>query len=324
MKAGVKYLCIFPIFMWIFCFVQPTNAEAPGVEYIGNFGAIDWIEQRILATGIGAPPAKYLGQPKARPNAQRAAVTVARRNLLEVLKGVHIDSKTRVENSLIQDDKIIATVTGLLNASNIDGYRYLEDGTIEATVSIPLTGELGEVLIRTLSRTTKVPHREFSATAFSKHDTRLEERVRALENELQDINNRLSSLEKSIPEAGIKIAPEKSKTIVPYTGLVIDARDTGFRPCLKPEIYGMSELMYPGDYVDQTHAVRTGFIRYYRNLTRAQQSPRVGSLPYTISAKGTFNGERNLEIDDEAYQVLKAYVDASAKFLVECHVVIVF
>lgn len=390
MKVGVKHIWIVPIFVWILFSGQLSNAQDPALERIGDFGNIDWIEQKVVATGIGAPPAKYLGKPKARPMAQRAAVTVARRNLLEVVKGVHIDSTTRVENSLVQDDTIVAKVKGLLNSSTVVGYKYLDDGTVEATVSMPLTGQLGEVLVRMASQTKAGFEEGLPAPDLELRIRQLEERVRTLEealsgmkkitfqqeemisvfkqflvawvdyaaskpllvqtgyetdsqisnlNErlksqesrlekiaaiLDDMAGRLDSLEKIGAKPGIIAKPEKPKQTVPYTGLVIDARGTGFRPCLKPEVYGLSKLIYPGDYVDLVKAIQTGYVRYYREIGRAQQSPLAGSLPYTVKAKGTFKGKRSLEIDAEVYNSLKAYVDASANFLVKCNVVIVF
>jgi len=384
MKVGVKHLWIVPIFVWILFSGQFSNAQDPALERVGDFGNIDWIGQKVVATGIGAPPAKYFGKPKARPMAQRAAVTVARRNLLEVVKGVHIDSTTRVENSLVQDDTIVARVKGLLNSSAVEGYKYLDDGTVEATVSMSLTGQLGEVLVRMASQTKAGFDRGLPAPDLEGRIRQLEERVRTLEeklsgmkkitlqqeemvsvfkqflaawvdyaankpllvqtgyetdNQISNLNERLKAQESRLKKIAAKLddmagrldsmekietKPEKPKQTVPYTGLVIDARGTGFRPCMKPEIYGLSKLIYPGDYVDLAIAIQTGYVRYYRNIGRAQQGPRAGSLPYTIKAKGTFKGKRSLEIDAGVYNSLKAYVDASAKFLVKCNVVIVF
>jgi len=384
MKVGVKHIWIVPIFVWILFSGQLSNAQDPALERIGDFGNIDWIGQKVVATGIGAPPAKYLGQPKARPMAQRAAVTVARRNLLEVVKGVHIDSTTRVENSLVQDDTIVARVKGLLNSSTVEGYKYLEDGTVEATVSMSLTGQFGEVLVRMASQTKAGFDRGLPTPDLEGRIRQLEERVRTLEealsgmkkitfqqeemisvfkefvaawvdhaankpllvqtgyetgSQISNLNERLKAQESRLEKIAAKLddmagrldslekigaKPEKPKQTVPYTGLVIDARGTGFRPCLKPEVYGLSKLIYPGDYVDLVKAIQTGYVRYYRKIGRAQQSARAGSLPYTVKAKGTFKGKRSLEIDAEVYNSLKAYVDASAKFLVKCNVVIVF
>jgi len=94
--------------------------------------------------------------------------------------------------------------------------------------------------------------------------------------------------------------------------------------CLKPEIFAKGGLVYPGAYVDMQKAVRKGYVRYYRQIGRAQQSKRVGKLPYTLRAKGTWQGKRNLEIDDKAYNTLKSQMEVPDNFLTNCKVVIVF
>ena len=111
---------------------------------------------------------------------------------------------------------------------------------------------------------------------------------------------------------------------MPYTGLVVDARETGFRPCLKPEIYAPSELLYPGGAVDPATAVRGGYVRYYRQLGRAQQSARAGALPYTIKARGIYRGQRSLAVDAEAARRLKEIMALPDNFFKKAHVVIVF
>lgn len=389
MKVGMKLILFFGILSGVFFFCMPSFAIDPGIEAVGEFGRIDWIDQKLVATGIGTAPQKYQGKPGARPMAQRAAVTVARRNLLEVIKGVHIDSETRVENSMVQDDRIVARVRGLLNASSVEGCRYMDDGTVEATVSMAMTGQLGEMLLtmaaqyqkgpvpmqpasgiedrlRTLEKrvmmleekiskfksisddqtetifllrqfvkvlmanTSRMPQMlpaGYTSDELAGLTRRLEEqdlRLNQLSTKLDNIAGRLTSVEKGLSSSAAATQAEKPQKLVPYTGLVIDARNTGFRPCLRPEIYGRQQMIFPGNYVDRFEAVKKGYVRYYRKIDLAQRSPRVGSLPFTIKASGTYKGKRSLKIDPETYQTLKAYVDAAAPFMAECKVVIVF
>ncbi len=71
-------------------------------------------------------------------------------------------------------------------------------------------------------------------------------------------------------------------------------------------------------------AIRTGYVRFYRNLSRAQRNARVGSLPYTIRATGTYNGVRSLKINGKDFEVLKAISENPGNFLSDCKVIIVF
>jgi len=150
-----------------------------------------------------------------------------------------------------------------------------------------------------------------------------ETRFAALASRLDKMAGRLSKMEAAAQQAP-PITAAKSKTQVIYSGLVIDARKTGFRPCLKPEIFFKGELLYPGDYIDMQKAARQGYVRYYRQVGRAQHSARVGKLPYTIKAKGTWKGKRSLEVGGKAYSTLKPIMDVPDAFLATGKVVIVF
>ena len=389
MKSGVKYRWLALIVAGTLFFWQPCQAQNPAMERVGDKGTIDWVGQKVIAKGIGAPPQKYYGKPQARPLALRAAITDARRNLLEVIKGVHIDSITQVHNYMVRDDTIISRVQGIVQNSSVNDKQYMSDGTVEVVVSMPLTGPLGEELINIASQPPGpaagvLPSQEVDARIRG-----LEDRVRALEDKLAGLKQinyqqeemillfkrfveawmdytasrpmmiqagyasedklanlnkkfddqearlaalasrldkmtgRLSKLESAAqPAPPIKAA--KSKTKVIYSGLVIDARKTGFRPCLKPEIFAKGELLYPGDYIDMQKVVRQGYVRYYRQIGRAQQSGRVGKLPYTINAKGTWKGKRSLEVGGKAYSTLKPIMDVPDAFLATGKVVIVF
>ncbi len=390
MKFGVKYRWLALIVAGTLFFWQPCQAQDFAMERVGDHGTIDWVGQKVIAIGIGAPPQKYYGKPQARPLALRAAITDARRNLLEVIKGVHIDSITQVHNYMVRDDTIISRVQGIIQNSSVDDKQYMSDGTVEVVVSMPLTGLLGEELINIASQpsgpaTGVLPSQEVDARI-----RRLEDRVKTLEDKLaglKQINHqqeemillfkrfveawmeytanrpmmiqagyasedklanlnkkfddqearlaalasrldkmagRLSKLESAAAKPAPPIKAAKSKTEVIYSGLVIDARKTGFRPCLKPAIFAKGELLYPGDYIDLQKVVRKGYVRYYRQIGRAQQSARVGKLPYTINAKGTWKGRRSLEVGGKAYSTLKPIMAVPDAFLATGKVVIVF
>jgi len=391
MKSGVKYVWPILIIVGTLFFWQPGYARNFALERVGDHGSIDWVGQKVIAKGIGAPPEKYYGKPQARPLAQRAAITDARRNLLEVIKGVHIDSTTIVNNYMVKDETIVSRVQGIIQNSKVDDIQYMSDGTVEAVVSMPLTGQLGETLIQMAAQPPRRAPETLPMPDVEARIRRLEDRVRELENKLSGLKqitheqeqmillfkqfvaawldytanrpvmiqaaeyaseDKLIDLKKKLEEqefrlaslttrlnemagrlskletAGVKPAPAtaavKSKTGDIYSGLVIDARKTGFRPCLKPEIFAKGKLIYPGEYVDMQTAVRKGYVRYYRKVGRAQQSARVGKLPYTIIAKGTWKGKRNLEVSGEAYSTLKPLMDVPGNFLATCKVVVVF
>ena len=93
---------------------------------------------------------------------------------------------------------------------------------------------------------------------------------------------------------------------------------------MKPSIYCRGEQLYPGEFLNLQKAIKSGYVRYYNNKSQAQQSQRVGSLPYVISAKSTFEGDRSLLVGPQSYSILKAIARSPDSFLADCRVVIVF
>ncbi len=373
-----------------FLFALPAlTLGAQGPEQVGEYGYIDWEKMQVRATGVGIAGPNAQNAAHAKMLAKGAAKVVAQRNLLEVIKGVRIDSQTTVNNAMIQDDTIVTRVKGMIKGAGIDHYDFDASGACTATVSMPLTGELSQTLLGNLaSPESRLSEAKMlpSGSSFSMESklARLEERVAALERqinslqrirleqeelsrlfiqlvtlltenqgfdvqpvafttsgkikELQEnqsrilarlatISKRLTTLE-GADKGGQKTKPEASPVQAGnkagYTGLVIDARGIGFRPCLRPRVFGQSKLLYPGSYVDRHLAIRQGYVRFYRNLGQAQQSSLVGKMPFTVKAASLTRGKRALLLPDAASQELFAVLQDSGNFMSRCKVVIVF
>jgi len=117
------------------------------IEQMGDKGKINWTEGYVEAVGIGAPPERYIGKPQARPMALRAAKVDAYRNLLEVTKGVRVDSTTVVKDFTVESDVINAQVEGLVKGAKVANQEYMSDGTVEITLRMPIAGGFSQVII---------------------------------------------------------------------------------------------------------------------------------------------------------------------------------
>ena len=83
-----------------------------------SIGRIDWVEGFITAVGYGA--GKGSNNPaQDRALALRAAKTDALRVLLETVKGVRIDSQTRVDMMMVSEDVINARVEGIVKGAQV-------------------------------------------------------------------------------------------------------------------------------------------------------------------------------------------------------------
>ncbi|MBU1001487.1 MAG: LPP20 family lipoprotein [Proteobacteria bacterium] len=127
-----------------------AQQEAPaGDEYVqqAESGAVNWGSYTVTATGVGAPPANAVNAAQARGMAKRAATVIARRNLLELIKGVQIDSSTTVENFMVSSDVVVSQIRGFLQNSQILDTAYMSDGSVEVSVGLKLGGSIADVVL---------------------------------------------------------------------------------------------------------------------------------------------------------------------------------
>ena len=121
--------------------------ETKVAEQAGDKGIINYEDGYVEAIGIGAPPERYLGKPNARPMALRAAKLDAYRNILEVIKGVRVDSNTVVRDFMTESDEIRTSVEGVVRNFTVVDQSYLSDGTVEVTVRMNLSGRLSQTVL---------------------------------------------------------------------------------------------------------------------------------------------------------------------------------
>lgn len=110
-------------------------------------GSINWSTGKVVAVGIGAPPDKPANMAQARAMARRAAITVARRNLLEISQGVQVDSMTLVKDFTVKSDIIRTSVQGVVRNAQVIDTAYMSDGSVEVTMVMSLGGEFSNVIL---------------------------------------------------------------------------------------------------------------------------------------------------------------------------------
>ena len=254
------------------------------IESAGG-GTINWSKGVILAKGIGAPPEQYYGKPQARPMALRAAKLDAMRNLLEVTKGVQIDSQTVVSDFMISSDVIAARVDGMVKGAQIVKQEYLSDGTVEITMQMSLNGEFSQVVLPQTTMQTPQASEQSAAE----------------------------------PVVG---APKGDSMI--YTGLVVDARGIEVRPAMAPKILDETgKEVYGSAYVSREFAVQQGMSGYARDLTAAQSNPRVTHNPLTVKGLRTEGtGHSDIVVSNGDASHLQS-ASENLSFLKKCRVMIV-
>lgn len=257
-------------------------------------GRIDWESGWALATGLGAPP-RGADRAKARIMAERAATVVARRNLLEVIKGVQVDSSTTVENFMVVSDLVSSRVEGVLEHPEVLGRRDLSDGSVEVTVGVRLNGPLAGAVLP-------------PEAAFAPRPAPAAPQQSAISPQ-------------PAPEPAPAPPPAPARAA---TGLVVDAKGLGARPAMAPRILDRSgREVFGASRVSRTWAIQQGLAGYAKDPAQAAANPRVAGNPLVVKAVAV-QGKAAADLvisDADAERVRQA--EAEAKFLEKCRVMIV-
>ena len=124
----------------------PLSAAEPDTQlaYIQPVenGIINWTEGYIRARGYAVPSEKEKNKAKARLGAERAATVIAQRNLLEIAKGVYINSETVVEDMMLSSDVVVSRVEGVVKGAKMVGQpHWLPDDVVMVEMQMPLYGQ---------------------------------------------------------------------------------------------------------------------------------------------------------------------------------------
>lgn len=271
---------------------QDKISASEWTEKIGQ-GAVNWSAGYIEAVGIGAPADKSIGKANARPMALRAAKIDAYRNLLEITKGVQVDSTTTVKDFAVESDVINTQVDGLVKGAVVVDQQYMSDGTVEVRVRMSLYGNLSQIMI--------------PASIEKRKDLKPPEAPAA-----------------PAPAAPAPVAAAPSAPTIAYTGMVVDARGIQARPAMSPRIFDEDgKEVYGSANVDREYAVQQGMSGYARDLTAAQSNQRVTNSPVTVKALKTSGaGKADLIISNTDAQQIRASAE-NASFMKKCRVMIV-
>jgi hypothetical protein len=334
-KHIILFLLVFGIPFVAPPMLWPISGDV--IEVVGS-GEIHWSQGILLAKGSGAPPKEARNIAQARLMAERAALVDARRNLLEVLKGVWVDSNTLVENTMVKNDEIRLQAEGFIQgAVELRNLRsYLSDGGIEVTVAMSLKGDFlawmlnlpGERIVAKPPAVSKPFPQAPSGPPERKEDPPpqplsgpgTDEKPKG-EEKPPPVPAKPAAEENPVVEAK---PAAKAEELPPYTGLVIDTRGLNMRPALLPKVYdeGGKEL-YQGQYVSSEKAAQTGIALYSRDLTAAQTNPRVGKNPLTVKGVKLKDGSPSeIILRGEDAQKVNPFARAGT-FLEECRVMIV-
>ena len=236
----------------------PTEFELPrplpGVTLPGELvepgpgGGVDWAERTVRARGSGVVDPGARNPAQARLMAERAAVVVAQRNLLEIVKGVRVDSDSRVENFMTDYDVVYTRVEGYVKGARQRGPAKFDEqsGIVEVELEMELYGPDG--LADALTPAVGAAGAGLPPT--------------------------------SLPPAVIEFFKQ-------YSGLVFDGAAAGLKPSLYPKIYDErgNLLLDTKDYAGFLGREGPAALRFIQDLDRVLARPEFARRPLVLRVR---------------------------------------
>jgi hypothetical protein len=235
-------------------------------------GQINWVDGYIRAVGEGtATPSGNKAKDQLR--ATRAATLLAQRALLETVKELKIDSQTKVQNKMAQEDIINTRIEGTIRGAEITRQDVRWEGeTPIATVEMRIClGGIGackseKSMINTLALDQK------------------NEPPNVPQQRLDDMASR--------PES----APSKTQDIFydsakPVTGIIFNLQDLFFERVILPVVITIADgnkplTVYSAKSVDPQIFRTYGVVRYADSIDQARQNPHLGDNTMIVPVTG--------------------------------------
>ncbi|MEO0077554.1 MAG: hypothetical protein ABIK86_00940 [candidate division WOR-3 bacterium] len=224
----------------------PVSAPGEVAEPVPG-GVVDWSGGTVRARGTGVMDPGNMNKAQARLMAERAAVVVAQRNLLEIVNGVRVDSDTRVQNFMTDYDVVYTHVEGIVKGARQVGPARYDSvaGTVEVELEMPMYGDssLEQALAPVLG-----PKGEVAAAGLS---------------------------------------PRVREFFEQYGGLVMDAGNSGLKPALFPKIYDEDGNLLLDTKDCLKYAGRSGqaAVQFIRALDEVLANKKLGNQPLVLKVK---------------------------------------
>lgn len=289
------------IFSLLFTLILSLQAR----EVIDNVGTckINWTQGNITCEGESAA-----GQNKYA--AKISAKVIAQRNLLEVVKGVRIDSMVTVKDGMFSSDIITSRVQGVVRGGQIISNEYdSQEQYAVATIKLEMGKDLLSAL---LSDPTQLSWNEkvekfwkgfnlvstLNAATYSQYDKATLEKILADLRKQGDTkaSNYVTSVLKDLSS-------------VEYSGILIDVSNvSNFKKAMIVKLVDENgHEIYPANLVDKaTLLKRNTSVGYMYGLNDARKNKRVFSVPVEMKAKKVYKKRlSNIVLNKEQIDIIK-------------------
>jgi len=286
-------------FLGIFAGAMDAQEKKPG--------QINWVEGYISAVGEGtATPSG--NKVKDQLRAVRAATILAQRALLETVKELKIDSQTKVQNRMTQEDVIHTRIEGTVQGAEIvkQNLRWEGDTPI-ATVELRIClGGVGAC------------KPEKSIIGALNLDQRSEQ-TNAPSQRLNDIVVKQETTPQKIQD----IIYDSSK---PVTGIIFNLQGLFFERVILPVVITIGDGNKPFTVYSvksvEPQVIRTyGVVRYADSIAQAKQNPHLGDNAMIVPISGVTK-EDMIVIGFDAARLIRETTSHGNDYLGQAKVII--
>ncbi len=280
-----------------------TLALAKDVIKESPSGGINWTEGVVFATGYGtAKPG--LSAAQTRILSRRAAVVDAQRNLLEITKGVRINSVLKTNEAMEESREIATRVEGIIQGATIKKDHFQND-VATVTMEMPISGDFMKTMypVAQGQLAANEPFRIIPSHHINRMVTSLLDLMVAPahasdlmirdESEADAFRNLMQWIEGN---QGADIAGQLKDAIIQYeanarfSGLLIDASGVAdFELATIPRIRDESgKVLYPSEDTSYDDIVNKRGVTSDFDIQDAVRNQRVAQTPLVVKAVSTY------------------------------------
>ncbi len=285
-------------------------APAYGDEVIRETpsGGINWSAGVVFANGYGTAKDEFSAGQK-RLMARRAAIVDAQRNLLEMVKGVRIDSVLTTDMAMQENREVVTRVEGIIKGAAVTRQNY-QNNVFTVQMAMPIAGSFLQTVWPEPSKgdSTRVSHYDivrpgqlldlvldvlvpsaYAAEAFIVESREQADAYRRLVDWLRR-GNPAALADGAAVENALQQAIVDYETNSRYSGLLIDASAVpDFELATIPKIRDEEgNVLYPGKETSYSDIVNKRGVTYDLDLQDAIRNQRIANSPYIIKAVGIY------------------------------------
>jgi len=275
-------------------FAESTQVNKDEVVQKLSHGQVNWTNKVIVVTGSAAPNLKGgVVAAQVRLQTERAAELDAYRKVLEIVKGVKVDSQWTVGDMMQSVPEVKTTVEGIIKGMKRIDTKYYSDGGVDVIVQVDLEGMMASTVAKEVVK--KAPAEKKEEPVAVKPDTNVKKEEPKKEEKKE---------EKKVEAKKEEKKEEKKVESADTTGIIINVKGHSYQPVMFPRILDdKNNEIFALEKADQSLVNEGKVVSYYLNENAAKNSDRVKDRPIVINAVSVRNKSEIIIKSDDAKRI---------------------